>query len=153
MELLYQADDIFGDGTFAPILGLKKYFKQLYIYSVRKELPNGSVLSYPCVFVFMVSKEEANYDMVFQKIKNDVEDEFDLDSFQPPTIHLHTEKGAFNSFRKSLPIGLILFCFFHILQSFRRKLCQLGFKNQLDVYHRDHCPEFITFWNFLSGNF
>ena len=44
-ELLSGAIDVFADGTFKPILGVKNFFQQLYILSVRKELQNGAVMS------------------------------------------------------------------------------------------------------------
>ena len=39
-KLLYEANEIYIDGTFRPVSGVKRMFPQLYIFSIRKELPN-----------------------------------------------------------------------------------------------------------------
>ena len=45
-RLLASSLDIFANDTLRTILDVNPFFQQLYILSVRKELPAGGVLSY-----------------------------------------------------------------------------------------------------------
>ena len=57
-KLLYEANEIYVDGTFKPVAGVKRMFPQLYIFSIRKELSNKSIIAVPCAFVYTTSMSE-----------------------------------------------------------------------------------------------
>ena len=61
------------------------------------------------------------------------------------------EKAAFNAFSKIFQLSSLLYCFFHVLKTFKTELESLGFKNKLAFRHKDYSPEFGAFWNFISG--
>ena len=155
-QLLYEAPELFCDGTFRPIGGIKKLFPQLYIISIRRELPNNAIIAYPCFFIYMVSSSEINYDEVFKNVKlivnSDINEEVNLNSeLSPTSIFVDFEKAAVNSLGKAFPSAQITNCFFHCLQSWRKKLCSLGFKPKIEKKNALFDPLFLQFWNYISG--
>ena len=63
-------------------------------------------------------------------------------AFSPQRIHMDCELVPFNIFKEIFPTADILLCLFHLTQSFRRKLWNLGFKNKTDHCHSDYCVSF-----------
>ena len=59
--------------------------------------------------------------------------------------------GQKKAINKVFPDCEVIHCFFHFLQSLRRKLCKNGFQTKLDPKNDSFCPPFLQFWNFLSG--
>ena len=59
-QRLYEANEIYVDGTFRPVAGVKRMFPQLYIFFVRKVLSNKSIIAIPCAFVYTTAMSEKN---------------------------------------------------------------------------------------------
>ena len=153
--LLYEAPEVFCDGTFRPIGGIKRLFPQLYIFSVRRDLPNNAIIAYPCCFVYMTSASQINYDEVLKNIKcivnSDINENCDLSlKLAPNSIFVDFEKASTNSLVKAFPSASITNCFFHCLQSWRKKFCSLGFKPKIEKNNALFDPLFLEFWNFVS---
>jgi len=155
LKLLFSSDDIYGDATFSPVSGFKRSFPELYILSVRKELGNKKIVAVPCVFVLATSKTETNYKLMLKTIKEfvraDLEDGGPDAELSPLSFYVDFEISMINAISEVFPSARINNCFFHTLQAWRRKLCQLGFKRKLEKNNKFFDPTFREFFDFISG--
>ena len=129
-KVLCDNGEIFMDGTWGPIKGLKKYFEQLYIISVRIDLADGGIKVHPCMFVYMVSRDYQNYLTVFNKIREiantDVGSHAGLHTgFYPDFIHADAEAACRRAALEIWPTAEYRYCYFHLLQAFRRRLLKV----------------------------
>jgi len=56
-----------------------------------------------------------------------------------------------NALSEVFPNARINNCFFHLIQAWRRKLCNLGFIGKLEKKNKAYDPEFRNFFDFISG--
>ena len=154
-KLLYSAFDIYGDATFAPTSGVKKLFPELYILSVRRDLGNNKIIGVPAAFILTTSKSEANYKLILKNIKEfvkaDLTDGGLVADLSPQSFYVDFESSMINAISEIFPAARINNCFFHTLQSWRRKLCVLGFKPKIERKNKAYDQEFRIFFDFISG--
>ena len=158
-KLLYESREFHIDGTFQPVGGIK-HFAQLYIFCIRLNLPSSNsnsskkIFCYPVSFIFAVNRLQTNYLEIFENIKLFVKEDMSEGQIEaelmPDFIHMDAEKSAINAAQIHFPRADIIFCFFHTLQAWRRKLVVLGFKCKLERGPKFD-QNFRNFWDFVSG--
>lgn len=150
-QLLHKASEIYVNGTFCPVAGVKRMFPQRYIFSICKELSNKSIIALSCAFVN--TSYLINY-KAFKNIKTIVTNYLAYDGpssvLSPSTFLIDFEKVATNAIPAVFPLSTFTNCFFHCLRSWTKKLCGLGFKPKIER-NEAFDPMFLEFWNFLSG--
>ena len=98
------------------------------ILSVSLHKKNGSgSLSYPCIFAYMNGADEETYKKVFKAIDKVLDGSLNIE-----TAHVDFEQSSANSLKTVFPNIAIRRCWFHCLQSWRRRLL----KEQLHEYTR-----------------
>ena len=143
--------EFFFDSTFLPVSKIS-FFYQLSILSIRETLENGAILSNPLIFILNKNKKTQNYESIFNYIKELTSETNTINQvFSPAVFHVDFELGQKKAINKVFPDCEVNHCFFHFLQSLRRKLCKNGFQTKLDPKNDSFCPPFLQFWNFLSG--
>lgn len=116
LELLKKSESWFADGTFSCS---PKIFTQLYtIHSII----NTSVV--PLVYVLLPDKTEDTYHRMFIAL-NSI-----MPNLKPKLFMLDFEKGAMNAVINIYPDTKIKGCFFHLSQSFWRRIQSLGFQKK-----------------------
>ena len=93
----------------------------------------------------MTSKTEENYKRVIRRIR-EITSEDTGQHLSPAHIHCDFELAEVNSLRAEFIASEIHECLFHLLDSWHRKLVELGFKTDLEKK-----PAWRDFWTLLCG--
>ena len=109
------------DGTFKVT---PKMFYQLY--SIHVSL---SGIAPACIYAFLPNKTEKTYHRFLEALKILVPDS------RPEKILLDFEQAAIQAFQKNIPETKLSGCFFHLSQSFMRKIGELGLKKDYETNH------------------
>ena len=129
---------IFGDVTMKNLLNLSntwlvdgtfKLSPEIFyqIYTIHVEL-NG--FDPPCVYVLLPNKTEKTYNRMIEMLSEETNP-------NPGKILADFEKAALNAFSKKFPHAEISCCYFHLTQSFNRKINEIGLKTYYENF-----PEF-----------
>ena len=97
------------------------------IYTIHVEL-NG--FAPPCVYVLLPNKTEKTYIRMIELLSEETNP-------NPGKILADFEKAALNAFSKKFPHAEISCCYFHLTQSFNRKINEIGLKTYYENF-----PEF-----------
>lgn len=116
LQVLCNAGQIYMDGTFQYCT---KYFKQLFTIHAHV---NGHYI--PSVFCLLLNKSAADYEKTFNVIK-DICSKQAL-SFSPKSIVIDFEKSIHIAVNIVWPSSEVIGCRFHLLQSWYRKIQELG---------------------------
>ena len=93
----------------------------------------------------MTSKTEENYKRVVRRIRETVSEDTGQE-LSPAHIHCDFELAEANALRTEFIAAKIHNCLFHLLDSWHRKLSELGFKS-----HLEKKPAWRDFWTLLCG--
>ena len=129
---------MFGDTTMKNLLNFSKTwlidgtfklspdnFHQ--IYTIHIELKGFAP---PCVYLLLPNKTEKTYSRMLELLCEET-------NAKPDRILADFEKAALNAFSKKFPDANISCCYFHLTQSFNRKINEIGLK----VFY-ENCPDF-----------
>ena len=108
------------DGTFK--LSPEIFYQ---IYTIHVEL-NG--FAPPCVYVLLPNKTEKTYNRTIEMLSEETNP-------NPGKVLEDFEKAALNAFSKKFPHAEISCCYFHLTQSFNRKINEIG-ENLLRKFSR-----------------
>ena len=126
---------IFGDVTMKNLLNLSntwlvdgtfKLSPEIFyqIYTIHVEL-NG--FSPPCVYVLLPNKTEKTYNRMIEMLSEETNP-------NPGKILADFEKAALNAFSQKFPHAEISCCYFHLTQSFNRKINEIGLKTITKIF-------------------
>ena len=114
LRVLEKSSFWLADGTFKIT---PKMFYQLYSIHV-----SVSGIAPACIYAFLPNKTEKTYNRFLQAL-------IDLaPNCRPEKILLDFEQAALQSFQKTFPEAHLSGCFFHLSQSYMRKINELGLK-------------------------
>ena len=113
-ELLNVSKTWLVDGTFK--LSPENFYQ---IYTIHAELKGFSP---PCLYVLLPNKTEHTYSRMIDMIQDG------SNIFGPERILADFEKAVLNAFGKKFPEAAISGCYFHLTQSFNRKINEIGLK-------------------------
>ena len=158
--LLYESDSYMMDATYAPVSGTK-FFYQLFIITVRKEIICNSVrptiMAVPVSFVFMVGCKTEHYNEVFKTIREIANGDINTAGVEPQVtltplfIHADAELATRTAALINFPHADFRLCMFHLLQSWRRRFVEnKGFKGKIEP-GADFDPIWREFWECLCG--
>ena len=117
IQLTKDVEDFFGDGTFK---SCSKQFHQIYNVIT---YANGSYV--PLAFFLLPDKKEKTYEAMFQHFRR-VFERMNGGNLENKTIYLDFEKAAHEFVKHVLPTFALRGCLFHLKQSWRRKIQELG---------------------------
>ena len=116
LELMESLDLLWlADGTFKIC---PEIFFQLFTIHITTNGYNP-----PCVYILLPNKTERTYDRMLAATKDLIP------RAQLTRILLDFEKAAMNAFQKQFPASNLSGCFFHLCQSFMRKINSVGLKS------------------------
>ena len=116
LELMESLDTLWlADGTFKLC---PEIFFQLFTIHITINGYNP-----PCVYILLPNKTEKTYNRMLDAIKTLIP------RAEPTRIMLDFEKAAMNAFQKHYPTSSLSGCFFHLCQSFMRKINDVGLKS------------------------
>ena len=113
LRVLETSNFSLADGTYKVT---PKTFYQLY--SIHVSL---SGIAPACIYAFLPNKTEKTYHRFLEALKILAPDS------RPENILLDFEQAAVQAFQKNFPETKLSGCFFHLSQSFMRKIAELGF--------------------------
>ena len=96
------------------------------LYSIHVSL---SGIAPACIYAFLPNKTEKTYHRFSEALKILVPDS------RPEKILLDFEQAAIQAFQKNFPETKLSGCFFHLSQSFMRKIGELGLKKDYETNH------------------
>ena len=104
----------------------------------------------------MKSRTCENYELVFSKVREIVNKDIGSHAglhpgFYPQFIHADAEQACRQAALKLWPMCEYRYCYFHILQSFRRRLLLVPDMKTLIESGPGFNPKFSNFWRFLCG--
>jgi len=116
LDLLVTQQNWFGDGTFKVTPGI---FYQLYVIHVQWFNSRKTV---PVMYILMSGKSKEDYLELFKFIKTMRPD------CDPESYTSDFESACMLAFESTFPDAAIRTCYFHLMQSFRRKADGVGLK-------------------------
>ncbi|CAB4418896.1 unnamed protein product [Rhizophagus irregularis] len=124
LEYLQKADFWVMDGTFRTVPTL---FHQMYtVHALVGGESNSRVL--PMVYILMTSRSKVIYERIFQELTDLAEEAGQM--LAPPMIITDFEQAAINAAQVEFPGSVHKGCFFHLCQSFWRKIQSLGLASE-----------------------
>ncbi|CAB4420785.1 unnamed protein product [Rhizophagus irregularis] len=112
------------DGTFRTVPTL---FHQMYtVHALVGGESNSRVL--PMVYILMTSRSKVIYERIFQELTDLAEEAGQM--LAPPMIITDFEQAAINAAQVEFPGSVHKGCFFHLCQSFWRKIQSLGLASE-----------------------
>ena len=107
------------EGTFK--LSPENFYQ---IYTIHVEL---NCFAPSCVYVLLPNKTEKTYNRKIEMLSEETNP-------NPGKILADFEKAALNAFSKKFPLAEISCCYFHLMQSFNRKINEIGLKTYYENF-------------------